>query len=108
MSAILAEIANDPGKIRFHHFMIRVSRPEALRIKFLERLAREFEPALALFGNLFRRVHEIKLVFLKRQTSRLLQAKFLKPRLHILEMEIERAEFFQFAFGKMFFHIGVA
>ncbi len=63
MSTVLAEIADDPRKIGFHDLMIRVSRPEALRVKLLERFAREFESSLVLVGNLFRRVHEIKLVF---------------------------------------------
>ena len=87
MPTILAEIANDPRKIGFHDLMIRVGRPEALRVKFLERLAREFKSALPLFRNLFRRVHDIKLVFFKPQTGRQFTG------LHTFEMDFERAVF---------------
>lgn len=47
MSAVEPEIADDPRQVCFHHLVFGVGRPEALRIKFLERLAREFKPALA-------------------------------------------------------------
>jgi len=45
MSAILTEIADDPGNVGLHHLMFGVGRPKALRIKFLEHTASEFEPA---------------------------------------------------------------
>lgn len=42
-------------------FRILLPRPEALNIKLLKRLAREFEPALACFGNFLRRVHDVEI-----------------------------------------------
>ena len=49
MSAMQPEIADDPRQVRFLDDVVGIGRPEALRVKLLERLAREFEPALALF-----------------------------------------------------------
>ena len=61
MSAVLTEIADDPRQVCLHHQMIRVSGPEALRVKILERPTREFDLALAFFWSLLRRVHDIKI-----------------------------------------------
>jgi hypothetical protein len=61
MAAVLTEIADDPRQVCLYHLMIRVRGPEALCIKFLERLAREFEPALALFGNWLCHIHGVEI-----------------------------------------------
>lgn len=47
MPAVQPEIANDPRQVLFLDDVIGIRRPEALGIKLLECLAREFESALA-------------------------------------------------------------
>lgn len=54
MPAMQPEIADNPGQVLFLDHMVGVGRPEALRIKLLERPARKFEPALADFRNFLR------------------------------------------------------
>ena len=66
MSAILTKIANDPRQVLFLDDVIAIGRPEALGVKFLERLAREFEPVLALFENFLRRVHDVEISLSRR------------------------------------------
>src|SRR5207249_2760308 len=54
-------IAYDPGQVLFLDDMLGIGGPEALRVKLLERPAREFEPALACFRNCRRRVHGVEI-----------------------------------------------
>src|SRR3974390_1055777 len=51
----------------------------------------------------------LRLILTRRATSppKLLQPQFPKAGVHFLEMEIERAELFQFAFLEMLRHSGV-
>ena len=108
MSAVLTEIADDPRQVCLHHQMIRVSGPEALRVKILERPTREFDLALAFFWSLLRRVHGIKISSLAGgEQVASSQPQLPEPAVHFLKMEVERAEFFQFAFLEMFRHGGV-
>ena len=51
------EIANDPRQVLFLDDVVGIGGPEALRVKILERPAREFEPALAGLRSFLRRVH---------------------------------------------------
>ncbi len=98
MSAILAEITDDPRQVRLYHLMPRVGRPEAQGVEILERLAREFEPALASFWTFLRRVHGVEIrVSAGCEQAGKSQSQLLEPVLHFLEMEIERAEFFGIA-----------
>jgi len=63
MSAVLTEVADDPWQVCRHHLMIRVGGPKALRVKFLERPAREFEPAD--FQNFLCGVHGLKIAVIR-------------------------------------------
>jgi len=51
------EIANDPGQVRLFDEMVWIGGPEALRVKLLERPAREFDLALAFFWSGLGSVH---------------------------------------------------
>jgi hypothetical protein len=57
----LAKVADAPRQIGLHHLVIRVRRPEALHLKFLERLTRDFKLALAWFRNWLRHVNGVEI-----------------------------------------------
>lgn len=105
MSAMQPEIADDPRQVRFLDDMLRIGGPETLRVKFLERQAREFEAALTSFRNLVSHVHGAEFSpSADCEQAASSQPQLLEPVVHFFEMEVERAEGFKFALLEMFCH----